>query len=154
MLYYKKDQYQGQTAHKHIEQKTYSTRKHILQDAEVYCEQYRLAGKVDIYDSKKKLLRERKKKIHQVYDGYIFQVYGQCFALREMGYEVQRIELYSMDDNKTYLVPLPEDDKEKKDKFIALINDIRNFDLHGEDIVNPKKCINCIYNPLCDKVSC
>ena len=56
----------------------------------MYCEKYRLLGKIDIYDGKKKILRERKRQIKQVYDGYIFQLYGQYFSLIEMGYEVDK----------------------------------------------------------------
>ena len=151
MLYYKKAQYQGQAAHKSIDSHTYSTRKNILQGTEVYCEEHNLAGKIDIFDIDKKLLRERKKKIVKIYDGYVFQVYGQCFALREMGYTVEHIELYSIDDNKTYTIPLPENNIDMQEKFFALLKDIRSFDISAPCNVNKNKCIACIYNTLCDK---
>ena len=77
-----------------------------MQSLDVYCEKYRLLGKIDIYDGKKKILRERKRQIKQVYDGYIFQLYGQYFSLIEMGYEVDKMELYSMIDNKKYPIEL------------------------------------------------
>ena len=35
-----------------------------------------------------------------IYDGYVFQLYGQYFSLIEMGYQVKKIRFHSMDDNK------------------------------------------------------
>ena len=36
-----------------------------------------------------------------------YQLYAQYFCLREMGYEVEKLKLYSLDDNKVYEIPLP-----------------------------------------------
>ena len=36
-----------------------------------------------------------------------YQLYAQYFCLTEMGYEVEKLKLYSLDDNKVYEIPLP-----------------------------------------------
>lgn len=150
MLYQSEDQLNGTAAHKAVDEGNYSTKKSILMGTDIYCEKYNLIGKIDVYDLGKRVLRERKKKIVQVYDGYIFQVYAQYFALIEMGYEVQKIELYSMDDHKVYKIKLPEDDLEMLEKFEQTIKEIRSFRLESFKQANSLKCKRCIYEPACD----
>ena len=110
---------------------------------------YNLYGKIDVFDTEKGILTERKKKIKNIYDGYIFQLYAQYFSLVEMGYSVNKIRLYSMDDNKMYPISKPEDDNEMFSKFKKLIDDINNFDIDSFRQSNQVKCSNCIYEPLC-----
>ena len=142
-------QINGTHAHKAIEDGRYTSRKDVLQGIEVYCEKYDLVGKIDLFDVKKGLLTERKKKISHLYDGQIFQVYGQYFALKEMGYEVRTIRVYSMDDNKNYDITVPEDDPDMMSRFEDTIRDMHIF--NPEDYVqsNPCKSSNCIYEPMC-----
>ena len=85
------------------------------------------------------MLIERKKKIKIVYDGYIFQLYAQYFCLTEMGHEVHKMKLYSMDDNKSYFIPLPENSSHYLQKFNELMQQIRDFDLGDPFSANPKK---------------
>ena len=150
-LYQGRAQKKGTEAHKTIDEKRYSTSKNIITALDVYCEQYRLAGKIDMYDAKTGCLTERKKKIKKIYDGYVFQLYGQYFSLCEMGYEVKALCLYSMDDNKKYPVELPEDNPEMFKKFEQLIYEMRNFNMNEYVQGNPMKCKNCIYEPACDR---
>lgn len=145
------DQINGTNAHKTIEEGRYSSRKSIFQGISVYSDKYRIFGKIDILDTDKQLLTERKKKIQFVFDGYVFQVYAQYFALTEMGYEVKKIRLYSMDDNKEYPIKLPEEDKEMFIKFEKVIHDIRHFVPQNFVQTNPQKCMRCIYEPACDR---
>lgn len=147
----RKEQINGTHAHKAIDEKKYSSSKNVLMGMDVYCEEFRIIGKIDIFYVAKGLLRERKKKIKNIYDGYLFQVYTQCFALREMGYDVKRIQLYSMDENKAYEVELPENNSEVMDRFKNTIFRIRNFDVESYMPTNAIKCKNCIYEPLCDR---
>jgi len=70
--------------------------------------------------------------------------------LQDMGFTVNKLKLYSMDDNKSYPIDKPEDDSPRFDAFEALLLKIRQFDLHDDFVANPKKCRNCIYNNLCD----
>ena len=62
-LYHDKPQIEGKAAHSAIEEKRYSTRKKILQGIDVYCEKYRICGKIDLFDTQKGILTERKKHI-------------------------------------------------------------------------------------------
>lgn len=142
----------GTHIHETVDMGTYSTSsKTILQSIEVYCEQYGLYGKIDIFDKEKCVLTERKKKIKTIYDGYVFQLFGQCLSLREMGYTVKALRLYSYDDNKMYDILLPENNHEMFQKFLDLIYEINEFNIDNFVQTNPLKCKNCIYEPYCDR---
>ncbi len=143
------DQIRGKFIHEKIDHAAYSTRKEMLQGIEVYSDKYRIIGKIDIYDGANKTLTERKNKITTIYDGYIFQLYAQYFALKEQGYDIQKLRLYSYSDNKMYPITLPEDDHEMLAKFETLITNITGFDLQGFYQNNIEKCERCIYSPLC-----
>lgn len=151
MLYQGEKQIVGKEAHKTIDSKTYSSKKNILQGIEVFSSQYNIIGKIDIYDIEKKLLIERKNKVSKVYDGYVFQVYAEYFGLLEQGYEVTKIVIHSMQDNKNHEVKLPKDDIEMFEKFKKVIKDMQNFDFENFKQTNRKKCENCIYELLCDR---
>ncbi|MBC8196286.1 MAG: type V CRISPR-associated protein Cas4 [Candidatus Marinimicrobia bacterium] len=153
-LYHSTDQIDGLTAHKTIDKNTYSTSKETLQGLEIYSEKYNLCGKIDIYDSSKYLLIERKKKIKVIYDGYIFQLFAQYFCLIEMGYKVEHLKLYSMDDNKSHPIPLPKDDEQFFNKFEALIETMKSFSLKEPFVPNKNKCTHCIYHTICDVSAC
>lgn len=151
VMYQSEYQLKGTAAHSAVDNGSYSDKNEILQGMDVYCEKYGLIGKIDIFDIRKKVLRERKKRIKVIYDGYVFQVYAQYFALKEMGYEVNKIELYSIDDHKTHKICLPEDDLEMLCKFEMTIHAMKNFDMESFIQNNPLKCVNCIYEPACDR---
>lgn len=97
-LFQSEKQINGTASHSAIDEGRYSSRKNVLTSLDVYSEKYGLTGRVDIYDQKEGTLIERKRKIKTIYDGYVFQVYAQCVALREMGYKVNTIypELFMM----------------------------------------------------------
>lgn len=147
--YQETSQINGTHAHEQIDSGKYSTSSHILSGTDVFCEKYGLIGKIDIFNTKTGELIERKKKIKNVYDGYVFQLYGQCAALREMGYDVKKLTLRSLDDNRHFPVSLPEDDDEMFKKFCNTIDSISVFDLHSFRQENREKCARCIYEPLC-----
>lgn len=142
----------GTHIHETVDMGTYSTSSNnVMQATDVYCEKYGLYGKIDVFDKEKGVLTERKKKIKTIYDGYVFQLYAQCFALREMGYTVKSLRLYSYDDNKMYNILLPENDDEMFQSFLDLIYEINEFNLDNFVQKNPLKCQNCIYEPYCDR---
>ena len=143
------DQIRGTASHEKVDKSKYSTRKDILQGVDVYSSTYHLVGKIDIFDSSKHTLVERKHKITTIYDGYVFQLYAQYFALTDQGYQVNFLQLYSFTDNKTYPVKLPQDDSEMLQKFESLIQNITDFKLRGFYHENKGKCQRCIYAPLC-----
>lgn len=151
MLYHTKAQIDGLAAHSSIDTGQYTTSKNILQGIEVYSEKYGIIGKIDMYDKHKKILTEKKKHIEIIYDGYIFQLYAQYFAMTEMGYEIEEIRLYSIDTNKVYKVKLPKDDPIMYSKFEELLKNIRTFDVHKFKQTNIEKCSKCIYEPSCDR---
>ncbi len=147
--YQNESQINGTAAHEKIDNKGYSSKKAILQSVPVYSEKYGLFGKIDLFDLETGVLTERKKKIKTIYDGYVFQLYAQYFALCEMGYDVKTIRLYSFDDNKVYSIELPENDETMFSKFEKLIADIQSFSFDNFKQNNLLKCQNCIYEPLC-----
>lgn len=150
-LYQSEYQINGTNAHEAIDNKTYSTRKNILQSIDVYSDTYKIEGKIDTFNTDTGELVERKNKISTIYDGYIFQIYAQYYGLIEMGYAVKKLSLYSMSDNKKYDVKLPDDDLKMKLKFEKLINDMHNFKIENYKQSNVEKCRKCIYEPVCDR---
>lgn len=151
LMYQTNYQLDGTKAHEAVDNNSYSTKKSIITSLEVYSEKYRLYGKIDIYDADKKLLIERKKHVTRVYDGYIFQLYAQYYAMTEMGYEINRLEIRSIDDNKKYGIALPDADLSMKQKFESLVNMMRTFDLAAFKQSNIEKCKKCIYEDACDR---
>lgn len=145
------DQTLGTASHESITEQKYSSHTDVLQGVYVYSERYNLLGKIDIFDAEKKLLTERKRHIKQIFDGYIFQLYGQYFGLIEAGYQVEKLRLYSQTDNKRYPVPLPENDTEMFRKFETTIEAIESFDLNSFIQTNREKCLRCIYANACDR---
>ena len=125
-LYKERAQVAGSIEHEAIEEGRYSTRKNILQAKTVYCEKYKILGKIDTFDTKTGELVERKNRVSKIYLGLIYQVWGQYFALREMGYKVKKIYIYSKQDNKKYEIKLPSKEDEKE--FASLLEKMRNFE--------------------------
>ena len=151
MLMQNTDQRNGSYVHEKLDYGGYSSRKDTLTGISVYCEKYGLTGKIDCYLGREKELIERKKCIRKVYDGYIFQLYGQYFAMTEMGYEVKKLSLYSYDQNRKIPVVLPLDDLMMLRKFEKTIREIHSFTLESFHPQNREKCLRCIYEPICDR---
>jgi len=154
-LYQQKPQLAGKAAHETIDEQTYSTRKAVLQGIEIYCEQYKLCGKIDLFDIDTGKLSERKREIKVIYDGYVFQVYAHYYALTEMGYKVNSIVIHDLVHNKNYPITLPCDNPEMQQKFEKLVDDINRFDMNTTEFTpHREKCLNCIYSNLCDYSQC
>jgi len=150
-IFQREAQLAGKSAHKSIDKDTYSTRKNILTGVEVFNSEYNIIGKMDIFDIDTGILTERKNQIKTIYDGYVFQLYAQYFCLTEMGFDVRKLRLYSLKDNKIHNIPLPDDDHNMRHKFEKLLNDMRAFNMDTFRQTNPDKCRNCIYEPMCDR---
>ena len=151
MTYQKPAQINGRNTHAAVDNGTYSTRKNVLTALEVYSEKYNIVGKIDIYEADSKTLVERKRTIKTIYDGYVFQLYAQYFAMKEMGYEIEKLRFYSVTDNKKYNIELPENNPIMFEKFESTLADIRCFSLEEFVQTNLDKCKNCIYEPACDR---
>lgn len=137
----------GKICHENIEEKKYTTAKWILQGLDVFSEKYGLVGKIDIFDTKKGSLVERKYKIKKIFDGYKYQLYAQMFCLEEAGYKIESLFIHSLSDNKRYRISLPDDAEIKK--FELLIKQIKDYSPSGNFRKNLKKCSLCIYKLLC-----
>lgn len=147
-VYHGSAQTKGKIKHECIDEGRYSTAKKFLQGTDVYSEKYGLCGKIDIYDKENKFLIERKNKVIKIYDGYKYQLYAQYFCLKEMGYEVEKLFIHSLTDNKRYEIALPEGDELKK--FEETIEQMRNFNIAKNNFKkNKQKCEQCIYSQLC-----
>ena len=139
----------GTLAHTSIDTQTYTTATSVLQGMAIYSEQYKLAGKIDMFDTKTGVLLERKNKIWQLYQWQIYQLYGQYFCLTEMGYAVTTMKIHSLQDNTIYPVPLP--DPTQVAEFVSFLESVRKFNLLDSSFTqNPAKCARCIYRELCD----
>lgn len=145
-------QTKGSASHEAVDSNRYSNKKNIIQSLSVFSEQYKLLGKIDLLFIDEKRLVERKRKVVKIYDGYVFQLYGQYYALTEMGYDIDYLEIHSLVDNKTYKIDKPEKDNNMKVKFEKIINSIQNFDPENFEQQNENKCNNCIYRNLCGEM--
>lgn len=152
-IYHTRVQKEGKRAHESIDQKKYSTKKNVLQGISVFSDRYQLMGKIDIFNEDTGILIERKREVKTIYDGYIFQLYGQYFAMNEMGYKIKALAIYCLKHNKTYDIHLPEEDKLMFAKFESTLDSMRNFHPHSYIQSNENKCRNCIYRHLCGEVS-
>lgn len=150
-LYQNEDQMGGKAVHETIDTHRYSNHKNILQGISICSRKYGLSGKIDLFDIDKGILTERKKKITEVYDGYIFQLYAQYFCLTEEGFDIRKLRFYSYSDNKIYPIPLPEENPDMLKKFEKTIENLCEFDPNSFVQTNAKKCGRCIYSPLCDR---
>lgn len=151
---FNKEQYQevsqtrGTLAHESISLGKYGNTKRYWQDVSVYSEHLKLSGKIDIYDSKEKILIERKYKIKKIYFGYKLQLFAQYYCLFEKMIIANKICLHSLSDNKRYYLQLPNlNDYERLENISSSIQNyyFDNFE------ANNNKCKNCIYATLCDK---
>lgn len=147
-LYHSTYQLNGQNAHKNIDTKQYSSKKSILEGINIYSEELGVVGKIDLFDLDTNTLIERKNKIVKIYDGYYLQIWAQYFCLIEMGYTVKSLKFHSLNDNKNYLITIPND--EEKNKLKSIISKIKSFDLSKPFTQNKNKCKMCIYRELCD----
>ena len=146
--YHQTPQKVGLAAHKTVDEGTYSNRKDLLQGLTVYSEKYHILGRIDTFDIATGELCERKYSVKAVYDGFRYQLYAQYFALTEMGYAVRSMKIFSKKDNISYPVDLP--GTPEIVEFERLIDEIRKFSLFTDFSQSEKKCVKCIYNPLCD----
>lgn len=147
-LYHSTYQTKGTLNHKAIDEGEYSSQKRYLQGLAVASEEFRLVGKIDIYDQETKTLIERKTKIKSIYQGHRYQLYAQMFCLEEMGYDVKYLKIHSLEDNKRYAISLPT--QEDREEFQTLIRKMIMYNpLLDEDSEEQKhRCELSIYKEL------
>lgn len=147
-IYDEKNQVEGKLAHETIDNRTYSTAKKWLQGSEIYSEEYRICGKIDLFNTDTGQLVERKNKIEKIYQGYLYQIWAQYICLKEMGYHVKSICLHSLKDNTRYPLDIPT--TENIAEITSIIHKFHTFRLEDPFEPNKHKCDRCIYRHLCD----
>jgi len=136
----------GTIAHENIEKGTYTTTRHIFLGLSVTSNRLGIKGRIDLYDSQKHLLIERKYRVKQVYLGFIYQLYGQMYCLLEAEYPVEELLIQSLSDNKRYKIPLPI--TEEKEAFESVIEQMRSFTWDNLKTHSCSHCQNHIYDLL------
>ena len=145
-------QTRGTIVHGATDRKTGSTRLADIMALPVYSDELGISGKIDVFKQDKGLLVERKNNLKQIFRGQIYQLWGQYFCLREMGYDVKQIAFYEISANRMIPVQLP--GEEGKAELKRFIDRFKSYDpLTTPFTVNPNKCLHCIYCNLCDKTT-
>ena len=147
-LYHAAPQIRGKFAHSEIDMQKSNFETEIV-GISVYSDELGLTGKIDIYKTAEKHLIEHKYKLEKVYLGQIYQIWGQYFCMKEMGYAVDKLSFYAISTDKFFPVDLP--NQEDKTFFLKFIEKFRNYNPEDKIDINPNKCKYCIYNSLCDK---
>lgn len=149
-LYKATPQTKGSIAHQGIDQKNGSTKKGDIMSLHVYSDELGILGVIDVYKEDKHLLIERKNQLKKIFRGQIYQLWGQYFCMKEMGFQVEHLAFYEISTNKMITLNLP-GEAEKKE-MADFIEQFKSYDPeHSQVIVNHNKCVHCIYCNLCDK---
>ena len=148
-LYRAQPQTRGHNAHRKVDDKMTSTSNNVIESLPVISQELGLYGKIDVYDSAKKRLIERKFSLKNLFRGKYYQLWAQYFCLIEMGYVVNSIAFYEISTHKTIEIPVPQ--KEQRIELGRIIEAYLNFDPKSPINVNHNKCTHCIYCNLCDK---
>lgn len=144
--YHDTPQIVGRANHACFDTDTYSSARSLVGGMEVYSERLGVAGRIDLYDAGRKALIERKTRIKEIRDGYRYQLYAQYYCMIEMGYEVEKLYLHSLEDNKRYEVPIPDDGE--RARFEKTLNEMRAFDMMKVREHSCPRCAQSIYGPL------
>ena len=148
-LYRAQPQTRGNNAHEKVDKKTTSTARNVIESLPIISHELGVFGKIDVYDSAKKRLIERKYSLKNLFRGKYYQLWAQYFCLIDMGYKVDIIDFYEISTHKTINDPLPGD--KQKNELTRFIENYLNFDPKIPINVNHNKCTHCIYCNLCDK---
>ncbi len=150
-LYHATPQTMGKVSHSVIEAKKASNLASDLISMSVASEEYHLYGKIDIYKGREKRLIERKYMLKQIYQGQIYQLWGQYLCMTEMGYNVESLAFYEISTNKMISVEIPDDSD--LSAFKEFLRKFKSFNPEEPISVNMNKCAHCIYCSLCDKTT-
>ncbi|MDY5968816.1 MAG: type V CRISPR-associated protein Cas4 [Bacteroidales bacterium] len=148
-LYHATPQTQGRLSHKVVDGKKSSTRKEDLMAMPVCCHELGIMGKIDIYKGREHHLIERKYQMKRIFQGQLYQVWGEYFCMKEMGYEVDRVSFYEISTNKMLTQRLP--GVREWGELKSFIEKYKAFDPSETIETSAKKCAHCIYSALCEK---
>ena len=145
-------QTKGTIAHQGVDSKSGSTRKNDLMSLAVYSDELGISGKIDIYKQDRHLLIERKNNLKHIFRGQIYQLWGQCFCLKEMGYEVEKLAFYEITTNKMTYIETP--GETEKQELADFVRKFKSYNPAADKItINQNKCTHCIYCNLCDQTT-
>ncbi len=150
-LYQAYPQIRGKKAHTATDRKTGSNRSGDLLALPVCSIEFGIQGKIDLYRTKEQELIERKYSIKQIYRGQLYQLWGEYYCMKEMGYDIKTIAFYEISTHKKLEIPLPSEREKRELKSFILR--FKEYDPTGVIPVNTQKCRHCIYCNLCDKTS-
>lgn len=146
LLYHDEPQIVGTQIHAAVDERRYSSSKHILQGMAVTSAAYGLVGKIDIYDAKKTALIERKIQVKVMHEGYKLQLYAQYVCMREMGYDVLFLYVQSIKDNKRHaILPPAERDLSRLKEVLTMMRHATPALLRNHRC---NRCENHIYESL------
>ncbi len=148
-LYHATPQTQGRIAHDAVDNKRSSSRKTDIMSMPVSCNELGIMGKIDIYKGAEQHLIERKYQLKHIYQGQLYQLWGECFCMREMGYAVNKVSFYEISTNTMMPQQLP--GEKEWTELKSFIEHFKSFDPASPIETNPNKCTHCIYCPLCEK---
>lgn len=145
-------QTKGIIAHIGVDEKRGSTRKDNIMSLAVYSDELGISGRIDVYKQDRRLLVERKNNLKRIFRGQLYQLWGQYFCMKEMGYEVDKLAFYEITTNKMTYIETPSETE--KQELAGFIKKFKSYDPTSDRIiVNPNKCIHCIYCNLCDQTT-
>lgn len=150
-IYHAKPQTQGRIAHDAVDNKRSSTRKDDLMSLPVICESLGIMGKIDIYKGLERHLIERKYQLKQIYQGQYYQLWGEYFCMKEMGYAVDKLSFYEISTKTTIPIQIP--GQPEWEELHSFVEKFKQFDPASPIETNPNKCSHCIYCPLCEKTT-
>lgn len=148
--YHAVPQTRGKIAHEATDNKK-STRKTDVMALPVFCNEIGIMGKIDLYKSEEKYLIERKYKLAKIYQGQLYQLWGEYFCMKEMGYEIDKLSFYEISTNR--MIPMEIPGEEQKEELKNFVRAFKSFNPAESIEINENKCAHCIYNPLCDKTT-
>lgn len=151
-MYKAMPQTKGTIAHKGVDERNGSTRKDDIMSMAVYSDELGISGKIDVYKQDRRILIERKNNLKHIFRGQIYQLWGQYFCLKEMGYEVEKLAFYEITTNKMTYLEVP--GQAEKQELMEFINKFKSYNPASDMIlVNANKCKHCIYCNLCDQTT-
>lgn len=144
-------QLRGKNAHMAVDNKSSSSSPDVIESLSVVSSEFGIFGKIDIYKKAAKMLVERKYMLSQIFRGQIYQLWGQYFCMKEMGYEIDCLAFYEISTHKSYPVDLP--GEAGRVEFVNFLTAYRTYNPLNSFIPNENKCRHCIYSNLCDKTT-
>lgn len=149
-LYQAEPQIKGKMAHEAIDKKEYGNKDDDIQSLNVLSEKYKLVGVIDLYRSKSKELVEFKTNTRVIGKEKLYQIWAQMLCMREMGYEVRKLTIHDLINDKD--IPIQEPTAQEMREFETLLDNYKMYDPMNSPIeTSANKCSHCIYSKLCDK---